>query len=305
MASPQKENGYTALAHEILDEICQYEFNGAQLRIIMKIWRLTYGYKRKDHDFAVTFLCECTGLSDRTIKKEIKTLIDYNVLVETRRATRSNPRRLSFNKDYDSWTIKKSGDSMQEQLDLFESFEVNNTSPNSQLNEVNITSPHEVNDTSPNSDYEVNNSSPIKRNKDLKISIKDKEAMFEQFYSIYPRKIARKKVESSWRTLCKEKDFDPYRAIANTLNFIETCKLLKTDLKYLPYPATFLNQKRYEDYDVVDPEGLLQVTEMNIGGGGSALDRLLRKEMEGHGSERRDITDEVHRGGIPELPDGR
>lgn len=306
MANVQKENGFAPIANEILDAICQYTFNGSQLRIVLKIWRLTYGYGRKDHDFSITFLQETTGLSDRTIRKEVATLIKGKVLMVTKQETNTTPRRLAFNKDYDQWTLEKSGERTMEQIELFPNMEGKDCSSlNESAGEEGLFPPERKDCSSPDGVLRGSIVPPYKEIRSLKKSIKEKEAMFEQFYSIYPRKLARKKVESSWRTLCKEKDFDPERAIANTLNFIETCKLLKTDIKFLPYPATFLNQKRYEDYDVVDPEGLLQVTEGINGGGGSALDRLLRKEMEGHGSHRRDITDEVHLGGIPELPDGR
>ncbi|GIO40172.1 hypothetical protein J41TS12_50330 [Paenibacillus antibioticophila] len=304
MASPQKENGFTSIAHEILDEICRYKFNGAQLRIVLKVWRLTYGYNRKDHDFSISFLCECTGLSDRTIKKEIKSLLDLNVLIETKKATRSNSRRLSFNKDYESWILGRSGgDEVPEQMDLFEELEVNSSSPDSNPNEVNYTSPHQVNDTSPNSHYEVNDNSPINRYKDLKISIKDKYALFEKFYEIYPRRISKKKAEESWKRLCNQKDFDPIRALEQTQNFADTCKLLETETKFIAYPATFLNQKRYEDYSVVDPEGLVGTKTAEKKRTGSALDELLRKEMETSGAGRRDSTDEVHLGGLPEFCD--
>ncbi|WP_339271491.1 hypothetical protein NYE54_08335 [Paenibacillus sp. FSL K6-1330] len=129
---------------------------------------------------------------------------------------------------------------------------------------------------------------------------------FDQFYEIYPRKVAKAYAEKVWEKLSKDKEFSPEVVIQNTANFAETHKLLQTDKKHIPHPSTYLNQKRYEDYEVVDPERLLQITKPNSkGGGGNPLDRLLRKELEADGSHRRDITDEVHRGGLPELPDGR
>ncbi|OIB04863.1 hypothetical protein AK95_14705 [Paenibacillus sp. LC231] len=306
MANPQLEDGYTRIANELLDEICLYKWNGSQLKIVIKVWRLTYGYNRKDHEFSRTFLQEVTGLSESTIKQELSFLIKNRILLVTKKETGTEGRKLAFNKNYEEWTIPKCGDSMKEEMDYTSNQGGQDSTPLDREGGGSGFHPPGGYDSTPLDSVEGGAiPPPYKEIRSLKKSIKEKEAMFEQFYSIYPRKLARKKVESSWRTLCKEKDFDPDRAIANTLNFLETCKLLKTDIKFLPYPATFLNQKRYEDYDVVDPEGLLQVSEGTKGGGGSALDRLLRKEMEGHGSHRRDITDEVHLGGIPELPDGR
>ncbi|MNW41738.1 Bacteriophage replication protein O [compost metagenome] len=303
MADVQKENGFTSVAHEILDEICQYKFNGAQLRIIIKIWRLTYGYSRKDHDFSISFLSECTRLAERTVKKEIKTLLDLNVLIETKRATRSNSRRIAFNKDYDVWMIERSGgDDMPEQLDLF-SVEVHDHAPNSQPNEVHDCSPHEVHDCSPNSVFEGNDCSPINRYKDLKISIKDKYALFDRFYEIYPRKVSRKKAQESWNRLCNHNDFNPIQALEQTQNFADTCKLLETETKFIAYPATFLNQKRYEDYTVVDPEGLAQSGNKGNRSTGSAIEQRLREELGIDEQGGRTVVDEVHFGGLLHLPD--
>jgi len=259
MASPQKEKGFTPIANEILDETCRYKFNGAQLRIIIKIWRLTYGYSRKDHDFSITFLSQVTGLSESAVKKELRFLINSQVLVVTKDATRSKSRMLSFEKDYEKWTVERSEEELKEQLDLFD--QGHDCIPNNEetrSNEGHDCTPLEGHDCIPNSDYEGHDCTPIKRKKILKKSIKEKKELFDQFYTIYPRKISRKKAEESWNRLCAHDEFDPEQAINNTLNFLETCKLLETETKYIPHPATFLNQKRYEDYPVIDPEGLAQ-----------------------------------------------
>lgn len=282
MARPQIENGFTSVANEILDEICFFKFNGAQLRIILKIWRLTYGYKRKDHDFSITFLHENTGLSESAVKKELKALIGAKVLIEVQKATRSTSRRLSFNKNYEEWIMPKSGDEMSEEKDQFNVNQGHDCAPNKEEDQVHDCDPHEVHDCIPNSDFEVHDCTPSKRNKDLKKSFKEKEALFDQFYSIYPRKVARKKAESSWRTLCKNKDFDPDLAIANTMNFIETIKLLGTSPTFIPYPSTYLNQKRYEDYPRVDPEGLAAAKETKID---SNLD-FLKEQFGGEDTEQ-------------------
>ncbi|WP_307205635.1 hypothetical protein [Paenibacillus harenae] len=142
---------------------------------------------------------------------------------------------------------------------------------------------------------------PYKEIKILKKSIKEKEAMFDKFYENYPRRIARKKAESSWRTLCKESGFDPDQAIAYTLNFIETSKLLGTETKYIPYPATFLNQRRFADYPCIDPEGIAAASgSTKFDKDKDELQRLMREaeERERNGS-RQTLLDNPDR--APEL----
>lgn len=304
MAKPQKENGFAPIANEILDEICQYTFNGAQLRIVLKIWRLTYGYSRKDHEFSITFLQQTTGISGRTVRKEIAHLVKSRVLIVTKRETKTTARRLAFNKNYDEWTIAKSGDLMEKQMDLFTSDEGSDTSPHDDEGGGEQYFPSEGSNTSPQTPSRRGAIPPLYKEKDLlKKIFKENIALFDKFYEIYPRRIATVKAKTSWEKLCKEKGFDPALVIKNTENFAETCKLLKTDKKLIPYPATYLNQKRYVDYGVVDPEGMLQVAVPESKKTGSVLDRALQREVEGIGSSRRDVTPQVPVGSLPEFQD--
>lgn len=306
MANPQLEDGFTRVAHQILEEIATRKLNATQFRIIMIIWRYTYGFQRKDHDFALKFLQQTTQLPESTIKRETSALIRAKVLVVTQKETSSKPRKLAFNKNYDQWDIPKSGDCMSEEQGLFSLDGGSDLTPHKEEGRGIRFDPSEVSDLNPQDavlGYQIR--TPYKDIYLLKIFIKDNVSMFDQFYEIYPRKIAKAYAKKIWDKLCKDKTFDPVIVIQNTANFAETHKLLKTDKKHIPHPSTYLNQKRYEDYGVVDPEGLLQVAETGPEGGGNPLDRLLREEMEEHESCRRDITDEVYFGGVPELPDGR
>jgi phage replication O-like protein O len=283
MASPQKANGYTPVAHEILDQICLYKFNGAQFRIIIKVWRLTYGFNRKDHEFSITYLQSQTGLSDRTIKKEVASLIEAKVLLITRKETSSLPRKLAFNKNYEKWTIPKSGDSVDEQIDLFAQLGVNDTSPQ-EADGGEVHFPSEVNNTSPLDRVWRGSIVPPYKEKDLlKKSFKENMVRFEFFYLAYPRKVAKAYAKQTWIKLSKKAEFDPNIVISNTINFAETCTLLETAANFIPHPSTFLNQARYADYETVDPEGLATGKETKID---SNLD-FLRGQIGGDGDQSR------------------
>ena len=47
MASPQKENGFTPISNEILEAVAGASLNGTQLRILLLLWRNSYGYHSK------------------------------------------------------------------------------------------------------------------------------------------------------------------------------------------------------------------------------------------------------------------
>ncbi|MEK3718920.1 replication protein [Paenibacillus sp. FSL R7-0333] len=302
MAKPQKENGFAPIANEILDEICQYTFNGAQLRIVLKIWRLTYGYNRKDHDFSITFLQQVTGISGRTVKKEVAFLIKSKVLLVTKNETKTTARRLAFNKNYDDWTITKSGDFVEEQMDLFTADEGSDTSPPNDEGGGEQYFPSEGSDTSPQvASRRGAIAPPYKEIKILKKSIKEKTAMFDEWYQKYPRKVSKDAAKKAWDKLCKTEDFDPDEAIQNTANFAETCKLLETEKKYIPHPSTFLNQKRYKDYPVVDPEGLLMPVIPETKKTGSLFNQMLKEELRSNDSGTDIVAPELPVGSIPEF----
>lgn len=99
------EDGYTRIANGLLDEAAKRKFSGSQFRIILVIWRYTYGFHRKSHYFSLTFLSEQTGLNKDLIKREVKKLIDSKVLFIAKDPTFNKSRELGFNKYYDQWAI--------------------------------------------------------------------------------------------------------------------------------------------------------------------------------------------------------
>ena len=102
MASPQLNKGYTRVANEILDHITQVNLNGTQFRIVISIWRLTYGFKRKEHDISVTHLAKLIDASRTQVNRELVALMDRNIIVSTEFGSRG-ARKLKFNKNYDEW----------------------------------------------------------------------------------------------------------------------------------------------------------------------------------------------------------
>ena len=103
MASPQKENGYTAIANELLEAICKARFNGTQYKILLCVMRYTYGFHRKAHGLSITFISNSIGVSRRYVSAEIQRLIDQNVLAVLSKHTDTSSRVLAVNKNYNEW----------------------------------------------------------------------------------------------------------------------------------------------------------------------------------------------------------
>ena len=103
--SVQLENGYTRIANELLEEIPQLGFNGTQLSILIAIIRYTYGFQRKEHKLSLTFLAKATNKHKMHIQKEVKNLINMNVLIEQAAPTFRSSRVIGLNKNIRSWQL--------------------------------------------------------------------------------------------------------------------------------------------------------------------------------------------------------
>lgn len=105
MASPQKEDGYTPIANELLDQVCKLKLNGTQFSIILVVWRYTYGFSRKQHELSETFISKATGIHKKQISRELNYLIKQNIITVSKEASFTNPRIIKFNKNYNRWLL--------------------------------------------------------------------------------------------------------------------------------------------------------------------------------------------------------
>ena len=104
MANPQKENGYTGIANELVKAIYSTNFNATQLRIILFVMRYTYGFSRKSHAMSISFITKGTGISRRYISQELGKLIECNVIQVINEHTTTESRVISINKNFDQWS---------------------------------------------------------------------------------------------------------------------------------------------------------------------------------------------------------
>lgn len=103
MASPQKENGYTSIANELLEQIYRRRFSASQLKILLLVIRFTYGFNRRTATLSNTFIAAGTGMHEITVSKEVGTLLRDNVLKLHKKPSFHNARVMGINKDYEGW----------------------------------------------------------------------------------------------------------------------------------------------------------------------------------------------------------
>lgn len=98
MKSPQKENGYTAIANEILEQLVKLRIPASEKDIMFFVIRKTYGFQKKEDRISLTQFQKGTGLSRVTVVKGVKNLISRKILVKA-------GILFKFNKHYDSWVV--------------------------------------------------------------------------------------------------------------------------------------------------------------------------------------------------------
>ena len=94
------DTGYTKIPDKALENIAQIRLSATQSRLLMIIWRYTYGFNRKQHYMSLTFLANATGSDIRNIQRELKKLQERKIINQF---IQRQKRYLSFNEKYHEW----------------------------------------------------------------------------------------------------------------------------------------------------------------------------------------------------------
>lgn len=223
MANPQKENGYTAIANEILEALYKTPFNGTEFRIINVILRFTYGFSRKSHSLSESFISDATDIDKRNVRRELTGLIESKIVNVVKEATFTSSREIEINKNYEEW---RKGERVK-------------LPP---VGKKALTPEGEITH-SPEGEFTPQESN-IKTN--IKTNMYD--LLFESFWKEYPRKLGKGEAYKTWKTRLKEKH-SPDELILAAKNYASLCKKKGTEVDYIKHPKTFLSKTTpWKDY---------------------------------------------------------
>lgn len=105
MANPQKENGYTAIANELLEAIIGSGLSGCEYSVIFFILRKTYGYRKKQDSISISQFESQLPYSRRSIIKALKKLQLVNIIALVNKNALGTTNIYLINKDYQSWEV--------------------------------------------------------------------------------------------------------------------------------------------------------------------------------------------------------
>jgi phage replication O-like protein O len=99
MASPQLENGFTPLAHELFQAFYCCKMTEYERVVVMHLWRKTYGWGKKSDWISNSQFSEETGVPRPHVTRTLTSLKSKMVIS-------ASGKKLSVNKNYEEWLIE-------------------------------------------------------------------------------------------------------------------------------------------------------------------------------------------------------
>jgi len=107
MANPQAEDGYTAIANEIMEALIAADLSGQEFRIALLVIRKTYGFKKKEDSISLSQMKQATGIHHIRCSQVVNRLQLMKILTVTENINGIG-KKYSFNKDFETWeTVKE------------------------------------------------------------------------------------------------------------------------------------------------------------------------------------------------------
>lgn len=102
MASPQKENGYTAIANKIMEALASIRIPGEARQMLDVILRKTYGWNKKEDEISLSQFRKITGLTSPHLIRVRNKLLKMNIIAVAQKGN-SGILTYRFQKDYTKW----------------------------------------------------------------------------------------------------------------------------------------------------------------------------------------------------------
>jgi len=96
MASPQLEDGYTCIAHELLEQLCRVNLSKYESRVLLLVIRKTYGHHKKTDRIALSIIAEGTGLDKGNAGRALRSLRERNIIA-------AEGNQIGVQKNHEKW----------------------------------------------------------------------------------------------------------------------------------------------------------------------------------------------------------
>jgi len=214
MSNPQKENGYTPIANELMEKLGRYRISGQEWQILIVVLRQTWGWQKKEDEISLSQFVEKTEMDRSSCVRAIRKLVTKKLLSSDKKVT-TYANKYRFNKDYGQWTASDKKVTRGDK---------------------------KVTGGGDNLVYRgVTKESHTKETNTKETNTKERYTSFTQFWDLYPKKVERKKSEIKWKLLSEEDRL----LILDDIPKRQLGKQWKQG--YIPNPTTYLNGERWND----------------------------------------------------------
>lgn len=102
MLTPQLEDGYTRIANEILERLIEIDLSGQEFRLLLFLFRKTYGFSKCEDAISLSQMITATGMTKVRCSQVINKLQLRNSVTVTENRN-GLTKKYKFNKDFDAW----------------------------------------------------------------------------------------------------------------------------------------------------------------------------------------------------------
>jgi phage replication O-like protein O len=102
MANPQKEDGFTAIANEIMDALAHIRIPGEERQILDVILRKTYGFQKCEDYISLSQFMSMTGIKKPNVIRAIRGLTSKKMITVIKKDN-AVANLFKFNKNFDQW----------------------------------------------------------------------------------------------------------------------------------------------------------------------------------------------------------
>lgn len=106
MGLPQKENGYTPIANEIMEQLAIINLSAYETRVLLFLFRKTYGWSKKGDYIPLVQFEEGTNLKRKYVSRALRQL-EKKLIIRGIRGEKRTVTWYQFNKKYSEWIVDK------------------------------------------------------------------------------------------------------------------------------------------------------------------------------------------------------
>ncbi|MPW17904.1 hypothetical protein GCT13_13390 [Paraburkholderia sp. CNPSo 3157] len=223
----QVEDGFTRIAHGILEALALANLGKRHYKIMLVLCRQTYGYNKKSDEISLSQFHDKTGVLPPNVSTAIDELVEMRVLLRT---PGKYAACLAVNKAYAQWTGKAKVDVTQ-----LWGYQNDNSSVIETINEGSQIDNDGVIETITTKDNPKRNNQKTTPKENLSRSLRDR---FEIFWAAYPKKRSKDKAEKAFAK--RNPDEQLFNDLMAGLERAKTSEQWQNP-QFIPHAATWLN----------------------------------------------------------------